>query len=198
MLTRRTLLIAAAATPLAGLALRPAHAATAPVFSTDGVAINGYDAVAYFTESTHVAGDDAHTVDWNGTRWWFASAANRDMFAAAPETYAPQYGGYCAYAMSNGYIAPTDPDAWTVYEGKLYLNYNLSVRERWSRDISGPYRQRQHPLAGCSGRVTRRWSANGIFTSFLHPLHKRKRVSTYDPERRARNSLPFTSLSLVP
>ena len=137
MLTRRTLLILTAAAPLAGLALRPARAATAPVFNSDGVAINGYDPVAYFTEATHVEGSDAHMAEWKGAKWKFASAANRDRFAADPEAFAPQYGGYCAYAMSNGYIAPTDPDAWTVYEGKLYLNFNLSVRDRWSRDIPG-------------------------------------------------------------
>ena len=67
----------------------------------------------------------------------FASAASRDAFRAAPAKYAPQYGGYCAYGMASGYKAPIEPDAWTIVEGKLYLNYNLSVRSRWSADIPG-------------------------------------------------------------
>jgi hypothetical protein len=137
MLTRRRFLIAATATPLIGLTLRPAHAATAPVFAKRGVAINGFDPVAYFTQSTHVAGSADNTHDWMGALWKFASVENRDRFAADPEAFAPQYGGYCAFAMSSGYIAKTDPDAWTVYDGKLYLNYNLVVRDQWSQDIPG-------------------------------------------------------------
>ena len=137
MITRRTLILSAAALSVAGLTLRPAKAATAAVFNTDGLAINGYDPVAYFTEGRHVAGRADFVAEWMGARFQFASADNRDRFAADPKAFAPQYGGYCAFAMSNGYIAPTEPDAWTVHEGKLYLNFNLAVRERWSRDIPG-------------------------------------------------------------
>jgi len=137
MQTRRSLILTAAAMPLAGLLPRLARAATAPVFATDGVAINGHDPVAYFTQATHVAGSEAISHDWMGARWLFGSAENRDRFAADPMSFAPQYGGYCAFAMAHGAIAKTDPDAWTVFEGKLYLNYDLSVRTRWKQDIPG-------------------------------------------------------------
>ena len=101
------------------------------------VAIGGYDAVSYFDESKPVAGEKSITHEWNGAVWRFASAENRERFVADPEAYAPQYGGYCAFAVSKGYTAAGDPEAWTVWEGKLYLNYNKSVREKWRTDIPG-------------------------------------------------------------
>ena len=103
----------------------------------DDLALNGYDPVAYFTEKKPVPGKPELTVRHEGATYRFASAANRDAFAAAPEKYAPQYGGYCAFGMASGYKAPIEPDAWTVVDGKLYLNYNQSVRSRWSSDIPG-------------------------------------------------------------
>ena len=106
-------------------------------FNEGGPAINGYDPVAYFTESKPVRGESSITHDWGGVTWQFSSAANRDKFANDPGAFAPQYGGYCAFAASNNYIAPTDPHAWTVYDGKLYLNYSKSVQERWETDIPG-------------------------------------------------------------
>ncbi|MEL6266226.1 MAG: YHS domain-containing (seleno)protein [Pseudomonadota bacterium] len=118
----------------------PSHAASseAPVYQTlFGTAIDGTDPVAYFTEGRPVEGSSSHTYDWNGATWRFASAENRDLFAADPEAYAPQYGGYCAWAVSQGYTASTDPDAWAIVEGKLYLNYNASVQSRWEKDIPG-------------------------------------------------------------
>jgi YHS domain-containing protein len=102
-----------------------------------GVAIKGYDPVAYFTSAKPTKGSSDHTFEWNGAKWHFASAANKDLFAAAPEKYAPQYGGYCAWAVSNGYTAPIDPDAWKIVEGKLYLNYNAEVRTKWQQDVPG-------------------------------------------------------------
>lgn len=113
----------------------PVSAASKPaVFATDGVAIQGYDPVAYFTRKKPVEGSARYTYRWKGATWRFASAANRDAFKANPARYAPQYGGYCAYAMSEDAVAPTDPAAWTVYKGKLYLNYSRSVRSLWRRD----------------------------------------------------------------
>jgi YHS domain-containing protein len=100
-------------------------------------AINGYDPVSYFTEGKPVKGKSAHTFDYKGATWKFSSAENRQTFIDSPEKYAPQYGGYCSYAVANGYTASTDPDAWTIYNGKLYLNYSISVRAEWSRDIPG-------------------------------------------------------------
>jgi len=117
-------------------AAMPAHAVD-PVFSADGAAIRGYDPVAYFTEEKAVAGKPEFTAEYQGATWRFASAANRDAFVADPAKYAPQYGGYCAWAVSQGYTAPIDPDAWTVRDGKLYLNYSLPVRVRWALDKDG-------------------------------------------------------------
>ena len=135
MLSRRAALGLLAVTP--ALAAVPAFSQTAPVFSDNAVALRGADPVAYFTDGTHRIGAARHAAMWNGTTWHFASAANRDAFADAPEVYAPQYGGYCAYAMSRGYIAPTVPEAWTIVDSRLYLNFSLSVRDQWSRDIPG-------------------------------------------------------------
>lgn len=101
---------------------------------TEGVAINGYDPVAYFTENRPVEGSAAHTERWNGVIWRFASAENRDLFAADPEKYAPQYGGYCAFAAAKNQFAKTEPDAFTVHEGKLYLNYDQGIKRRWDGD----------------------------------------------------------------
>jgi hypothetical protein len=137
MLTRRSLLGFIAAIPTVLTLASPAFAATPEIYAEDDVAVDGSDVVAYFTQSTNVAGSPEHTVSWKGAIWQFASAENAALFEATPEAYAPQYGGYCAFAMSKGYIAPTEPDAWTVHDGKLYLNFNTSVRSTWSRDIPG-------------------------------------------------------------
>ena len=93
--------------------------------------------VAYFTQGSPVAGDPAITHDWNGATWRFSSTENRDAFAADPAAYAPQYGGYCAYAVSEGYTASTVPEAWSIVDGKLYLNYSTGVKGRWEQDIPG-------------------------------------------------------------
>jgi hypothetical protein len=74
---------------------------------------------------------------WQGTTWIFASAENRDRFQADPERYAPQYGGYCAYAVSKGHTASIDPKAWTIVDGKLYLNYSKGVKKKWEQDVPG-------------------------------------------------------------
>lgn len=101
------------------------------VFSTGGGAIRGYDPVAYFTEKKPVKGRDELTFEYMGATWRFDSESNRDLFAASPEKYAPQYGGYCAYAVGNGYTASIDPQAWSVVDDKLYLNYSKGVQTRW-------------------------------------------------------------------
>ena len=132
MLTRRSFLISAAAVPVAtGLFVRTAAAATPPVYATGGIAINGYDPVAYFTEERPVQGSPEFTVDWDGAVLQFASAENKALYESDPVKYAPKYGGYCAYAVSRGYTATTDPVAWAVHEDRLYLNYSRSVRALW-------------------------------------------------------------------
>lgn len=103
----------------------------------NNVAILGTDPVAYFTESAATEGSADFAYDWNGATWHFASAENRDLFSADPEKYAPQYGGHCAWAAAQGKVAPVDPTAWSVIDGKLYLNYDANVQKRWEKDIPG-------------------------------------------------------------
>lgn len=102
-------------------------------FSDD--AISGYDAVAYFTEGRPVEGLNQYSMDYMGAEWKFASQENLELFQADPEAYAPQYGGYCAWAMSQDYTASTEPDLWTIHDGKLYLNYSESVNDRWKGNM---------------------------------------------------------------
>lgn len=137
MLSRRNMLGLMATVPLLGLAARPAIAAEPEIFSDGGLAIRGADPVAFFTEGGPVAGTADHALMWMGTTWLFASAANMAQFEANPQAFAPQYGGYCAFAMSRGYIASSVPEAWTIHDDKLYLNYSTGVRSRWLRDIEG-------------------------------------------------------------
>ena len=114
-----------------------AIAGKAAVFSTDEGAIRGYDPVAYFTIGAPTPGSDQFSASWQGATYRFANAENLARFEADPAAYAPQYGGYCAYAVSQGATASTVPQAWTIVDGKLYLNYSLSVKQRWSKDIPG-------------------------------------------------------------
>ena len=104
---------------------------------TDGVAIGGYDPVAYLSEQKAVKGSSAFTSVFNGSVFQFKSVANRDAFIASPEKFAPQYGGYCAFGVSRGYKAATSPEAFTVVDGKLYLNYDTEVRSMWAKDLPG-------------------------------------------------------------
>lgn len=93
--------------------------------------------MAYFAEGRPVRGRPEFTHAWAGATWHFASAANRDRFAAEPARYAPAYGGHCAWAAAEGYLAPIDPQAWRIVDGRLFLNYDRSVQRRWERDIPG-------------------------------------------------------------
>lgn len=121
------------------LALAAPARALSPINKTTfgGLAIDGWDPVAYFTDGKPVEGTKAYSFDWNGATWRFASAAHRDLFAQAPEKYAPQYGGYCAWAVSRGYTADIDPEAWKIEGGRLFLNYSLDVQKKWALDIPG-------------------------------------------------------------
>ena len=116
---------------LALFASLPAAAAT---FNQDrsGVAVEGTDVVAYFTEGKATSGSAAFTHDWQGATWQFASAEHRDLFAANPERYAPQYGGYCAFAVAHGSRAGIDPEAWSIVDDKLYLNLSPGIQRRWN------------------------------------------------------------------
>ncbi len=104
----------------------------------DGVAIQGYDAVAYFVDNRPNQGSPEYGADWNGARWWFSSAENRDLFLSDPESFAPAYGGWCAYGMAEGYAAETDPvNGWTIHEGRLYLNWDAEITADWRADKAG-------------------------------------------------------------
>ncbi len=136
MLTRRSTLGLIAAAPAIGLsATFPARAAEPRIYNHGGVAIDGSDAVAYFNQSRPVAGRPDYTVEWMGATWQFENDDNRHMFASDPERYAPAFGGYCAFAASRGYLAPTMPEAWTVFNDRLYLNANLRARELWLAEL---------------------------------------------------------------
>ena len=117
----------------------PALAGKPEIFTglKPGLAVAGYDPVAYFTENKPVKGDPSIVLKHGGAIWLFASAANRDAFKANPEKYAPQYGGYCAYAVSQGYTAKGEPEVWQIVDGKLYLNFSRGVQKRWQGDIPG-------------------------------------------------------------
>jgi hypothetical protein len=106
-----------------------------------GLALRGYDAVAYFHEGEPTEGRAEFVHEWNGARWLFKNAGNRVAFARSPETFAPQYGGYCSYAVAHGYTADADPQAWKIVNGKLYLNYNVEVRGLWEKDVPGYLRK---------------------------------------------------------
>jgi YHS domain-containing protein len=106
-------------------------------FEQDGVALRGHDAVAYFTDHKPVKGSASHTASHKGSTFHFVSAANRDAFVANPDKYAPQYGGYCAFGVAGGYKAAVDPAAFSVIDGKPYLNYNRDIQKKWSADVPG-------------------------------------------------------------
>jgi YHS domain-containing protein len=106
-----------------------------PVNAKEGIAIRGYDVVAYFNDSKPVKGTEQFQHSWNGATWHFSNEANRDAFAKDPVKYAPQFGGYCAYAASRDYIYDADPNFWKIVDGKLYLNFNADAKKEWEKDV---------------------------------------------------------------
>ncbi len=140
MIDRRKIIFSGLALLASGVAFSGIAMAGKPkvyMSSSTGVAINGYDPVAYFTQSKPVKGTKDYSVSWNDATWYFSSAENKLKFEGNPDKFAPQYGGYCAYAVSYGSTASTVPEAWTIVDGKLYLNNSLGVRKRWSTDKKG-------------------------------------------------------------
>ncbi|MDX2250602.1 MAG: YHS domain-containing (seleno)protein [Bacteroidia bacterium] len=107
------------------------------IYSTKTGAIKGYDPVAYFTEGRPVKGSDTFTFEWKGATWRFSSGENLAAFKADPAKYAPQYGGYCAYGVADGHKASITPEAFTILNGKLYLNYNKDIQDIWNKDQQG-------------------------------------------------------------
>jgi hypothetical protein len=124
------------------LILTPAFAAEPEIYASgsffgEKFGAGGYDPVAYFDAGTAQEGKAEFTTEWKGAKWRFASAENRDKFVAAPEKFAPQYGGYCAWAVSQGYTASGDPNIWKIVDGRLFLNYDQDVQTNWEKDIPG-------------------------------------------------------------
>ena len=99
------------------------------------LAVGGYDTVAYFKENKPVLGKAEFSTDYKGTIWRFSSKENLEAFKTNPTAYAPQFGGYCAWAVAHNYTASGDPQVWSVVQGKLYLNYDRDVQAQWSKDI---------------------------------------------------------------
>ncbi|MBO9446552.1 YHS domain-containing (seleno)protein [Ruegeria sp. R14_0] len=128
---RQTLFGAIAALTL----VSAAHAQDMPVyFESDGAVMAGFDPVSYFQGNAPVRGMPEYAVIWKGAEWHFASAENRDLFESNPRAYAPQFGGYCAYAMAQGLLKSTDPMLWDMVDGRLYLTHSPEVEKVWRGD----------------------------------------------------------------
>ena len=121
--------------------LSATHAAEINKTLFGGAAIKGYDAVAYFHEGKPQKGQKAVAYEWKGAIWLFASESNKAAFVASPDAFAPQYGGFCAWAVSQGSKADIDPNAWRIVDGKLYLNYSPAIQSKWEKDIPGLIKQ---------------------------------------------------------
>ncbi len=106
-------------------------------FKESGIAVRGYDTVAYWTEGKPVKGSESFKVDWEGAAWHFASQENADLFAADPVKYAPQYGGYCAYGVAQDALVKIEPENWVIIEDKLYLNFNDGIQDKFDKDVLG-------------------------------------------------------------
>lgn len=119
------------------LALGAAAAETHPVNTSSGLAVHGYDTVAYFTEGRAVPGKEEISTVHDGVTYLFSSAANKEKFEEDPGRFVPQFGGFCAYGVSAGKKVDIDPEAFAVVDGKLYLNYSLGVQKKWNKDVSG-------------------------------------------------------------
>jgi YHS domain-containing protein len=149
-----SLAAAAAIVASAFVAVLPAQARDAEVYTGtfSSLAVGGYDAVAYFKVGHPVAGVSQFSLEYKGVTWRFASKENLDAFRATPAAFAPQYGGYCAWAVSQGYTASGDPLVWSLVGGKLYLNYDKSVQAKWEKDIPGFIAKGNQNWPGVLGR----------------------------------------------
>ena len=103
-------------------------------YAVDGVALDGYDVVAYFTEGKPVKGNTTFAITIDSVQWRFSSEEHLKMFQDNKERYQPRFGGWCAYGVSENHKSPTSPDAWTIVNDKLYVNYNKKVKKIWLTD----------------------------------------------------------------
>ena len=120
-----------------GSALAASDSPVPAVNAKEGIGLKGYDPVAYFTNGAPTKGLEKYSFAWKGVTYRFASAENLERFKADPAKYLPQYGGYCAYAMSLDRIADIDPSRWAIVNGKLYLNNGFVAEKLWSLNKSG-------------------------------------------------------------
>ena len=118
-------------------ALAASAAAAGEVHETGGIGIKGHDPVAYFDQGRAVAGKPELSAEHGGITYRFARPENREAFRAEPARYLPQYGGFCAFGVAGGYKADIDPEAFSLVDGKLYLNYSKSIRSNWLSDVAG-------------------------------------------------------------
>ncbi len=132
-------LITAIAMSIAALSVAPAYADKAPIYTKafSKLGADGYDVVSFFEAGEPVKGDKSYSAQHLGADFLFSSPENLDKFTSSPEAYLPQYGGYCAWAMADGKFAKGDPKYWSIIDGKLYLNYNKSIKSKWEADIEG-------------------------------------------------------------
>lgn len=150
LISRRRVIASALVMPFTSLVSRPVAAeamrdaaqltdvpAVRPVYAKNGLALSGYDPVTYFDEGRPREGQAEHQLKWRGATWQFVSLTNCERFEMDPHAFAPSYGGYCAYTVANHMPMKADPTAWTIYEGRLYMNFNESLRILWRRDIPG-------------------------------------------------------------
>ncbi len=136
----RTALASIALVTSAIAIVAPAAFAEAPIYTAkrSNVAVQGYDPVAYFTIGSPTKGSEEYSTNYMGAEFRFASQANLTTFLADPERYAPQYGGYCAWAIgAKADYAKGSAKYWNIVDGKLYLNYNKSIQKKWNKDIQG-------------------------------------------------------------
>jgi len=138
-----------------------ALAVTSSVFAADidmsadanDLAIQGYDPVAYFLDNQPVQGSHEFTATYKNAIYQFSSAEHRDLFKEDPTAYAPQFGGFCAMGVALGKKFEVDPTAWKLVDGKLYLNLNKDIQQRWSTDISGHIEEAVELWPGIKGKL---------------------------------------------
>jgi YHS domain-containing protein len=135
--TAFALLIVVLGLGIAGTTIAGTDSPVPAVNAEQGIGLKGYDPFAYFINGAPTKGSERYSFAWKGVTYRFASAGNLEKFKADPEKYLPQYGGYCAYAMSRDRIADIDPSRWAIVNGKLYLNNGFVAEKLWSLNKSG-------------------------------------------------------------
>jgi len=121
--------------------------------SSEDLALEGYDPVAYFTEGSPSRGDPQYRLEWMGATWQFTSREHLGLFRADPERYAPQFGGYCAWGIAKDRLIKVDPEVWSIVNGNLYLNFNAKIQEDWFANQKEYLREAQANWPGLSAEL---------------------------------------------